>query len=160
MTTWRRTYLPKTGGNFQEPFLSLHDRLNQLFDGWSSEVNAPAAKMVSDFNPLIEVKEDKTNYLVDVELAGIKPEEVELSFSDHVLTIKGKRKVEHDEVSEGKKTHYSERFYGSFMRTIPFAEDIIQEKISADFKHGLLSVSLPKKPTDSPINRKIDIKVS
>jgi HSP20 family protein len=75
-----------------------------------------------------------------------------------MLGIKGQRKVEHEEVSTDKKTHYSERFYGSFMRTIPFAEDIMEEKIDAEYTNGMLKVKLPKKPTDSPVNRKISIK--
>ena len=159
MSEFRKNYLPKS---YNDSFWVVPDRFNQFFDSWFNEFQSPstkmATKMVSDFSPQIEVKEDKTNYFVDVELPGIKPEEVDLNFKDKVLTIKGHRKSEKEEQSSDHKTHYTERFYGTFMRTIPFNDDVWEEKIAAEYKNGLLKVSLPKKPTDSPVNRKIDIK--
>lgn len=158
MTIYRKSYLPKSFERSDSSFWPMGDRLGSIFDSWLSEVNTPATKIVSDFSPQIEVKEDKQNYFVDVELPGIKAEEVELGFKDKVLSIKGHRKNEYEESSADKKTHYSERFYGSFMRTIPFAEDILDEKIDAEYKNGILKVKLPKKPTDTPVNKKIAIK--
>lgn len=158
MSGFKRGYLPKSVGFNDSSLWPVSDRLNSIFDSWLSEINTPAAKMVSDFSPQIEVKEDKQSYYVDVELPGIKAEEVELGFKDKVLSIKGHRKSEHEESSQDKKTHYSERFYGSFMRTIPFAEEILDEKIDAEYKNGVLKVKLPKRPTDSPVNKKIAIK--
>lgn len=159
MSEFKKGYLPRVHGQSnQDPFWAVSDRFNNFFDGWFAELNTPATKIVSDFTPHIEVKEDKNNYFVDVELAGIKPEEVNLDFHDKVLMIKGERKSERDEASADRKTHYTERFYGSFMRKIPFADDITEDKIDAEFKNGLLKVKLPKKPTDSPVHRKIEIK--
>ena len=156
MSNLRKVYLPKTSHN--DPFWAESDRFSQWVDNWFSDFNVPVTKRVSDFSPHIELREDKECYYVDVELAGVKPEEVDLSYHDKVLTIKGERKSETHDASTDKKVHYSERFYGSFLRTIPFNEEIMEDKVNAEFKNGLLKIGLPKKLTGPNQSKKIAIK--
>jgi HSP20 family protein len=157
MSNFKKVYLPKSSSQY-DPFWAVPDRFGQLIENWFNDAGLSNPKSTSDFSPHIELKEDKEGYYVDIELAGIKPEEVDLSYNDKVLTIKGERKSELKDTSTDRKVHYSERFYGTFMRTIPFSEEILEDKINAEFKNGLLKIGLPKKPVDSAVSRKITIK--
>jgi HSP20 family protein len=90
-----------------------------------------------------------------IDLPGIMPEDVQVEFNDGVLTVSGERKVV--EAVEGRKVHRSERRAGPFSRSVKLPE-VDGERISAQFKHGVLSVVAPKIPAVTP--RKIEVKVS
>jgi HSP20 family protein len=105
--------------------------------------------------PAIEVSEEKDDVVVKAELLGLKKENLDVSISDHLLTIKGERKKE-EEVKE-KGYYYSERSYGSFTRTIEIPKDIQHDKIWATFKDGVLEVRLPK--TEEAKRKEVKVKV-
>jgi len=105
--------------------------------------------------PAIEVYEEKDDVVVKAELPGMRKEDLEVNISDNLLTIKGEKKKE-EEVKE-KGYYYSERSYGSFIRTIEIPKDIQPDKIQATFKDGVLEVRLPK--TEEAKRREVKIKV-
>lgn len=144
--------------NSHDTIWSTNERMNKLLENFLGDFQSPATKMVSDFSPHVEVKEDKVGYFVEVDLPGLKSEEVDLSFDNKTLFIKGERKNEKNQTDENRKTHYSERFYGSFLRAIPLPDEVVEDKISADFQHGVLKVHLPKRPVDSVGKKSISIK--
>jgi HSP20 family protein len=91
--------------------------------------------------PNIEVSETDKEINVIAELPGLEEKDVEVKLSDGVLAIKGEKKTEMED--EGRV--FSERYYGRFERRIP-VEDIAEDKVSASFRNGVLTVTLPKLP--------------
>lgn len=109
------------------------------------------------WKPVIDVRENSTNYMIDVELPGLKKEEVTLSFHDNTLTISGERKYIHEEKApeiEGEKKqwsyHRTERFYGKFQRSFTFPSEVDADKITATFEDGILKIEIPKAEVARP----------
>ena len=101
----------------------------------------------------VDVFETDTNVVVKAALPGLNPEDVEASVSDGVLTLKGETKA--DEKSEGENYYRREIRYGSFSRSIPMPVEVVGEKAEAEFKDGVLTVTLPKAEEARPKTIKI-----
>lgn len=110
---------------------------------------------VSEWTPLVDITEDEKEYLIKAELPEVKKEDVKVTVEDGVLTITGERKFEKEE--KDKKYHRIERAYGSFMRSFTLPDTAAGDKVSAEFKDGVLKVHLPKSPEAKP--KSIDVKV-
>jgi HSP20 family protein len=130
----------------RDPFLSLHREVNRLFDdvfrGFDSRL--PALGRFSSFGgggwPNVEVSDDEKEILVTAEVPGLEEKDIEVLLEDGVLTLKGEKRSE----TEDKDRQFSERFYGRFERRIPLGYEVEDDKVSADFKNGVLTVALPK----------------
>jgi HSP20 family protein len=109
---------------------------------------------VAEWAPLVDIVEDH-QYLIKAELSEVKKEDVRLTVQDGVLSLSGDRKFVKEE--KGKKYHRVERAYGSFVRTFTLPEDANEQKVSADFKDGLLQIHLPKSEKARPQN--IEVKI-
>lgn len=97
---------------------------------------------VSEWLPSLDVSETKNNYIVNAEIPGIDPKEVEISLNDNILTIKGEKKQEKEE--ENENYHVIERSYGSFTRSLRLPGQIQGDKVKATYKNGILKITLPK----------------
>ena len=89
----------------------------------------------------VDVVEDDKEFLIKAELPEMKREDVKVSVEDGVLTVSGERKFEKEDKS--KKYHRIEREYGSFVRSFTLPAGTSGEKVTADFKDGVLKVHLP-----------------
>lgn len=108
------------------------------------------------FTPLLDVVETPNEYVITVDLPGVKAEDVKLEVEDGKLTISGHReKLVEDNT---KHVHRIERTKGSFHRMVTLPKEIDAEKIDARYDQGVLHVTLPKSPERQP--RKIEIKAS
>ena len=135
---------------------SLENRLDRLFGLTSPSRNGEKEAMtVSQWTPLVDIIEDNNEYLVKAELPELKKEEVKVNVENGELTISGERKSEKEE--KGKKFHRIERSYGSFLRSFTLPESVNADKVSAEFKDGVLSVHLPKDEKAKP--KSIEVKV-
>jgi HSP20 family protein len=106
--------------------------------------------------PVLDVQEDKDNYIFRAELPGLKREDIEVSLQDDTLVISGERKVE--KVEEGVEVHRQERYYGKFQRALTLPEPVAADKVKAEYKDGVLTVTLPKTEAAKP--KKIDVSVN
>jgi HSP20 family molecular chaperone IbpA len=106
--------------------------------------------------PAVDIADTEKAYEITAELPGMDEKNVEVKFSNGVLTIKGEKKEEKEE--KNKDYHLSERRYGSFQRSFTVPEGVDAEKIDATFKDGLLTVSLPKTPEAQKKEKQIAIK--
>jgi len=132
---------------------SLRDEVNRLFDfTWPSRDSG----LFSGWSPALDVFDDKDNFVVTVELPGLKKEEINLSIHDGVLTISGERKHERDE-KEGS-TFRSERYFGKFQRSVTLPAAVDANKVAATYKDGVLTVELPKAEEAKP--KQIAVSVS
>jgi len=105
--------------------------------------------------PAIEVYEEKDDVVVKAEVPGMKKEDLEINLSDNRLTIKGEKKEEEEVKKKGY--YYTERSYGSFLRTIDLPREVQTEKAKANFKDGVLEVRLPK--TEEAKRKEVKVKV-
>jgi HSP20 family protein len=115
---------------------TLQDQLDQLF-----EVQRAWA-------PALDVAEDKDGFRVRLELPGLKREEIDVSLEDGVLTITGERKAETPQ--DGSTIHRQERHYGKFSRTLTLPSEVVADKVTAAYKDGILTVTLPKAEAAKP----------
>ena len=126
------------------PFLALHREMNRLFDDVFRGFDLAPFGFDRGFGrmigwPNIEVSDTDKEVKVTAELPGLEEKDVELELANGVLAIKGEKRTE----MEDKDRLFSERYYGRFERRIP-VEDIDEDKVSASFRNGVLTVSLPK----------------
>ena len=133
-------------GEEHNPFLTLHREMNRLFDdvfrGFDlAPLGADRSLDRAMGWPNIEVSETEKEVKVLAELPGLEEKDVEVELANGVLAIRGEKKME----TEDKDRLFSERYYGRFERRIP-VDEVEQDKVTASFKNGVLTVMLPKSP--------------
>jgi len=123
--------------------------MNRLFDATSrgSVFNPPSY-------PAINIWTNEEGQLISAEMPGINPDDIDIDVTGDALSISGERKP--DEVGEEMRYHRRERTYGSFSRTIQLPFMVDTTKVEANFKNGILMISLPRAEADKP--KKITIK--
>jgi len=126
----------------RDPFLALHREMNRLFDDVWRRFDLPADAVAADGWPRVELSEGDKEYLLTAELPGMSEKDVEILFVDQSVVLRGERKAEREDA--GRRV--SERYYGRFERRIPLDAEIEPDKARAEFRNGLLSVTLPKTP--------------
>jgi HSP20 family protein len=128
-----------------DPFAQFRREMDSMFEGmlgdWSRPMNLLDRRLGS-WMPQIDVSETAKEIRVAAELPGMEEKDLEVSFLDGALTIKGEKNEEHEE--EKGDVHRSEREYGMFERTIPLPAEVDVDKVKATFKKGVLKITLPK----------------
>ncbi len=129
------------------------EMINALLNSMEeAETEAP----MSDFVPAVNTREDDRAYTIELDLPGIKKEDIEITSEDNILTISGERKYR-DEVNEDD--YYKvESSYGKFSRSFTLPEKVDAEKITAESKDGVLEVIIPKMEEKESKPKKIEIK--
>lgn len=102
----------------------------------------------SQWAPRVDIREEDKRFMILVDVPGVDPSEIEVSMDKSILTIKGERKVDSEE--NGSKLTRQERVYGTFHRRFALPESADADSISAHGKHGVLEISIPKKPETTP----------
>jgi HSP20 family protein len=119
----------------------LEKGMRRMFgDAFATEfANQPVGWM-----PAVEIGETTDNIVVTAELPGMTEKDVQVEFEDDTLTLRGEKTEERKEGNGGKKFHLYERTYGAFRRSFTLPRVVNGEKVSAEFKNGILTVTLPK----------------
>ena len=143
-------YNPYNDPDIRRGFELLQSFVNQL-EGKSNEEGAIAA-----FAPAVNTRESDDAYYIEVDLPGVKKEDIEITTEDNVLTISGERKYR-DEVKEDDYYKVESR-YGKFTRSFTLPEKVDVEHITAESKDGVLEVVIPKIKEEEKKQRKIEIK--
>ena len=136
-------------------FEGLSGRLGRLFDGSLASKLPGDNAVFSDWIPAMDIEETDGEYLLKTDLPAMKREEVKVGITDGVLTVEGERQQEKEE--KGKKFHKIERSFGRFVRRVAVPTDVEQQKVSAEFRDGVLSVHMPKSASAKP--RSVDVKI-
>lgn len=134
------------------PFQTLLNRDSFLSDF----IGAGVTLREPTFEPRIEVRETDKNFIVRAELPGMNKEDFKLYLEGDHLILEGEKKYEHDENHNGY--YRSERSYGSFKRVFRLTDEVDHKKIDAEFKNGLLTVTLNKTEKAQP--KQIEVKVN
>ena len=119
-------------------------RPGQQFTSGATPTTPTTPTTPAAWAPAVDISERKDAYLVAVELPGVKPDQVEITFEDGLLTIQGDRHFAHDSAEE--KMHRAERHYGAFRRSITLPSHVEADKIEASVQDGVLQILLPKVP--------------
>src|SRR5437870_2497075 len=137
-----------------EQLSTLREEINRLFDSPFGELTRHM-ELFSGWTPALDIYEDKDNLIVKAELPGMKKEEIDLSLHDGSLSISGERKSE--EKYRDAEANRTERFFGRFQRTVALPVRVAVDKVQAQYKDGILTVTLPKSEEAKP--KHIDVKV-
>jgi HSP20 family protein len=150
---------------FQNPVLSswptfgrlsdLRDEIDRLFEAPLGELGRTAS-VFGGWTPTIDIYEDKENVVVKAELAGMKKEDIEVTLHESTLSIAGERKTEKKVDEAG--LYRSERYVGRFQRAVTLPTPVDGAKVKAEYKDGVLTVTLPKTEEAKP--KQIDVSVS
>lgn len=144
---WGRSRSPQTfddrRGGEAGSFLTLHREMNRLFDDAFRGFGLGELMQTgrSGFGwPQVEVTDLDKELRVTAELPGLEEKDVEIRIEDGVLSLRGEKHSEFDD----KERRYSERSYGQFERRIALPVEVDDDRASATFKNGILTVTLPK----------------
>jgi HSP20 family protein len=105
---------------------------------------AERPRALSAWRPAVDISESKDNYVVHMEVPGIRKDDVRIDIDENVLTVKGERKWEKKEEDKEKKYSRVERQYGTFVRRFPLPKDADPQKIKAAYKDGMLDITIPR----------------
>ena len=110
----------------------------------------------AEWAPQIEVFERGGQFIVRADLPGLTSNDVKVEITDDALTIQGERSEEHKDEREG--WYRSERSYGTFLRSVPLPEGVNTNNIEANFKDGVLEITMPMPQREQPQGHKIQVK--
>lgn len=138
-----------------QPSLLLADEVNRLFDDFFRDFPV-AATAAPSFVPSLEIEETDKEIRIAAELPGLEEKDFELSLDDGVFVLRGEKRSER--TSEKGGSSRSERSYGRFERRIALPCEVVADKVGAEFKRGVLTVTLPKAQEEKPRAITIPIK--
>ena len=141
----------------QAPVSRLHQEVNRLFDDFFKDFSpAFLGQSVSGSQPWIapkiDISETEEKYQVAVEVPGIAKEDIDIKVHNDTLIIKGEKKDSREEAND-EKYHLVERTYGNFQRVLALPSEVDQDNIGANFKDGVLLLTLPKRE-DAEVGKK------
>ncbi|MBQ8465929.1 MAG: Hsp20/alpha crystallin family protein [Alphaproteobacteria bacterium] len=131
----------------------LQSDINRLFDAFMSPFERTEVK--NTLSPKLDIAELKDKYEIKAELPGMDEKDINLSVEDGLLTISGEKKAETEEKDKGY--YLKECSYGSFSRSVRLPDNIADDKISAQFRKGVLFIDMPKTKETQSKARKIEI---
>jgi HSP20 family protein len=153
------------------PFETLRREVDRLFDDFGAEFwRSPFRRSLSSMEPMfqrefqagpapaVDIVEKDNAYEVTADLPGFDEKNIEVKLQNGSLSIKGERKSEKEE--KKRDYHLTEREFGSFERCFTLPEGVDADKIEANLKKGVLTVTLPKKPEAQKPAQKIDVKAA
>ncbi len=134
-------------------FVNMQREIDRIFDRFSGGISDD--NDVSTWLPVVDVVENKDDYIVKVELPGVNKDDVKITVNNGVLTIRGEKKQEQE--SKDKNYHRIERSYGVFQRSFTLPSSVKSDKIDASHNDGVLTITLPKAEESKP--KEIEVKV-
>ncbi|MFZ5451518.1 MAG: Hsp20/alpha crystallin family protein [Thermodesulfobacteriota bacterium] len=134
----------------------LRREMDRLWDDFFGPGRRALRPMEAEWAPAVDVSESADKVEIKAEVPGMEANDIEISLSGDVLTIKGEKKSEREEKKENY--HLVERSYGSFSRSLKLPAAVEADKIEASYKQGVLSISCPKKAEAKP--KAIEIKAT
>lgn len=119
----------------------------------------PMLRKIGDedlIHPMVDMYDKDDEIVVKAEIPGVEKEDVNISLTNNTLTIKGESKKEKETKEEDY--YYCERSHGKFARMLTLPEEVQSDKVTAEFKNGLLEIHLPKSPGAKPKEIKVKVK--
>lgn len=155
--------LMKAGDDERHSVVSLQNELNEVFDRFFERFERPFLDRLAGApgvfgQPSVDISETDRAIEIAVDLPGMDEDDIEVTLTGDVLTVRGERRHEREENEKGYFLH--ERGYGAVYRTIPLPSGVETEKASAEFKKGVLNVSVPKSADAKRLTKRIEVKAA
>ena len=148
---------------------SFRSELDRLFDRFAGGFGLPAFRRMFDFErpswpetsfsfsaPAVDVTEDERAYKITAELPGLDENNIDVTLSGDMLTLKGEKHYEKDE--QDKNRHMSERAFGSFQRSFALPDGVDRDRIGANLEKGVLTITLPKSAEAQRQQKRIEVR--
>jgi len=126
----------------QHPLAELRDEIDHIFDNFFGRGRKGERQGSGLRSPAVDMEETDKEIIVKAEMPGLEPNDFQISLTENTLTIKGEKKEEKEE--KKRNYHMVERRYGSFYRSIPLPCNVETDKVEANYKKGILEITLPK----------------
>ena len=133
----------------------LQREMNDLFDS-RRRGEEDGAAIEAAWQPEVDVYEDPERFILSADLPGMSPDGVQVNVENNRLFLRGERILPFESTKENY--HRIERSYGKFGRTFTLPDSVDGDKIQAEYKNGILNVTIPKRPEEQP--RTISVKVT
>ncbi|PIQ10727.1 MAG: heat-shock protein Hsp20 [Ignavibacteriales bacterium CG18_big_fil_WC_8_21_14_2_50_31_20] len=149
-----------TRWNPAKELISVEKEFSKLFDSFNNRFGLKSSKEDEDFanavwSPLTDIREDEDKYSLHLDLPGVKKEDVKITFNNGQIAISGERNFGKEE--KNSKYHHVERAFGKYYRAFNLPEKIIEDRIDAEFKDGILKITIPKAEEAKP--KQIEVKI-
>ena len=132
---------------------NLHNQMDTVFSDLFASQEGERGMEETSWMPTVDISETEDGFEIRAELPGVSENDVNVSVTDNLLTIKGEKHQEAE--TDGKNYHRVERRYGSFQRRFTLPSEVATDDIKANYTNGVLTLSIPKpeaaKPTEVPI---------
>jgi len=135
--------------------VGLEDEMRLLFGDFFGPDRAGEETRFVRWAPRVDIAEQDGVYELTADLPGLKKDDIKIEIHNGTLTLRGEKKVE--EEKKGKNYRLAERYYGEFVRTFTLPENVNRDGIEAEFKDGVLKLTIPK--TEEPKPMQIEVKV-
>ena len=140
--------------NIEREFNRMFSAFNRRF-GFSNSDDEMTEYENAVWTPLTDISEDEDNFILKLDLPGVKKEDVKINYENGQLSISGERKQETEKKTS--KYHRVERSYGKYFRSFNLPSKIKEDKIDAEFKDGQLKITVPKSEEAKP--KQIEVKI-
>jgi len=140
---------------------NIQDELNRIIEDTFGEINLPETEQQKEgriWRPAVEMKEENDEYTIKAELPGIEKDNIDIEVTEESITIKAE--TEHKKEEEKENIYKSEFRYGKFMRTIPFPSEVDSLQAKAEYKDGVLKITVPKSEEEHKKIKKIKLTAS
>jgi len=141
--------------------LNMEREFNKLFNSFGKRLSIGELDSLDEYEnaiwmPLADIKEDKNNYFVMLDLPGISKDEVKVAYNNGQLSVSGERKQEKETMDS--KFQRVERVFGRYYRSFTLPQKVKEDKIEAEFKDGQFKITVPKAEEAKPKELEIKIK--
>ena len=138
-----------------QDLFSIHNDMSRLFDQWYRPARTRTEGENLDWMPVVDILEANGHVEIRAEMPGLSEQDVQVSVTDDVLTLKGEKTQENEQ--DDQKYHRVERSYGRFQRSFTLPANLNPEAIKAKFTNGVLTVSIPKAEEVQPKEIQISV---
>ena len=136
-------------------YLSMQDTMNSLVNALFNSDSSSLMPEGAEFSPRMDMKETENAFVVSLTMPGVEKDDIDISVGDGVLTIKGETKSETETEDEKTKFLVRENRHCSYYRSVRLPSEVVADKAEAEYKNGVLKLTLPKaeevKPKSIPV---------
>lgn len=156
LVPWKsRSEVPATRNDSFDPFVAFRREVDRVFEDFFSGSRTGLATW-QNVAPAIGIEETDNELVITAELPGVSEKDIEVSLSGDVLTVRGEKKAEHEQ--RHGDGYYTERRFGSFVRSVRLPFEAKDGDVSATFKDGVLTIQVPKPAELQKPIRRIEVK--
>jgi HSP20 family protein len=149
------TLIPRRGA-FDFPLVDVQKQMNRFFDDFFGGFGLRTGETTQEWMPEVDVAETDSEILVKAEIPGIDAKDVDVTIAGNTLAIRGEKREEREE--DGRNWYRHERRFGSFQRIIDLPVPVDADKVKAEYRNGVLSLSIPKREEARSRTIKVQVK--